>query len=120
MIGFRLAAQRPPDARRVTDTVVMRFDHVYEVDPALMTEHVPQQDIPAWDTHRIVASRWEHLAWMHDHFADSVLSGEEILGDLEGDVGAAPGPPATADVGAGLGPPATGTGDNQRESRDQL
>ena len=50
MIGFRLAAQRPPDARRVTDAVVMRFDHVYEVDPALMTEHVRQQEIPAWDT----------------------------------------------------------------------
>ena len=33
MIGFRLAAQRPPEERRVTDVVVMRFDHVYEVDP---------------------------------------------------------------------------------------
>ena len=44
-----------------------------------MTEHVHQQDIPNWDFQRIVASRWEHLAWMHDHFADSVLSGEELL-----------------------------------------
>ena len=57
----------------------MRFDHVYEVDPALMTEHTPQQEIPAWDTQRIVESRWEHLAWMHDHFADSVVSGEELI-----------------------------------------
>ena len=73
MIGFRLAAQRPPEARRVTDAVVMRFDHVYEVDPGLMTEHVRQQAIPAWDTRRIVDSRWEHLDWMHGHFADELL-----------------------------------------------
>lgn len=79
MIGFRLAAQRPPDPQRVTDTVVMRFDHVMEVDPDLMTEHVEQHDFPAWDTKRIVDSRWEHLAWMHDHWADSVISGEELL-----------------------------------------
>ena len=83
MLGFRLAAQRPPDARRIKDDVVMRFDHVYEVDPALMTEHVRQQDFPAWDTLRIVASRWDHLAWMHEHFADSVISGEELLKELD-------------------------------------
>ena len=83
MIGFRLAAQRPPEARRVTDVVVMRFDHVYEVDPTLMTEHIQQQEIPAWDTERIVESRWEHLAWMHDHFADSVVSGEELIAELD-------------------------------------
>ena len=83
MLGFRLAAQKPPDAKRVTDGVVMRFDHVYEVDPSLMSEHVRQQDIPAWDTVRIVESRLEHLAWMHDHFADSVVSGEELLKEIE-------------------------------------
>ena len=83
MLGFRLSAQKPPDPRRINDDVVMRFDHVYEVDPALMTEHTPQQDIPAWDTKRIVASRWEHLAWIHDHFADSVVSGEELLEEIE-------------------------------------
>ena len=32
---------------------------------------------------RIVESRLEHLAWMHDHFADSVLSGEELLQEIE-------------------------------------
>ena len=85
MLGFRLAAQKPPEVRRINDTVVMRFDHVYEVDPELMTVHTPQQAIPAWDTLRIVDSRWEHLAWMHDHFADSVLSGEELLTELEGE-----------------------------------
>ncbi|MGH8990372.1 MAG: hypothetical protein ACRDZ7_02465 [Acidimicrobiia bacterium] len=72
MFGFRLAAQKPPEARRIKEDVVMRFDHVYEVDPEKMTVF-PQQDIPAWDTHRIVASRWDHLAWMHRHFADKVL-----------------------------------------------
>jgi hypothetical protein len=83
MLGFRLAAQKPPEAQRITDDVVMRFDHVYEVDPKLMRDHVRQQELPAWDTHRIVDSRWDHLAWMHDHFADSVLSGEELLKELE-------------------------------------
>jgi len=69
---WRLGDQRPPDPRRVSDGVVMRFDHIYEVDPELM-EHFPQQDLAAWDSKRIVDSRWEHLAWIHDHFADSVL-----------------------------------------------
>ena len=85
MIGFRLSAQRPPEARRVTDDVVMRFDHVYEVDPAKMTI-VEQQEMPAWDTMRIVDSRWEHLDWMHDHWADHVLTAEELgLGGKEPD-----------------------------------
>ncbi len=87
MIGFRLAAQRPPDPERINDQVVMRFEHVYEVEPGLMSEHTRQQDIPAWDTLRIVDSRWEHLAWMHDHFADSVVSGEELLREIEGEEG---------------------------------
>ena len=85
MLGFRLAAQKPPEAQRINDAVVMRFDHVYEVEPGLMSEHIQQQDIPAWDTLRIVESRWEHLAWMHDHFADSVVSGEELLKEIEGE-----------------------------------
>ncbi len=83
MLGFRLSAQQPPNAERVTDVVVSRFEHVYEVDPALMQENVKQQDIPNWDFERIVDSRWEHLAWMHNHFADSVLSGEELLQEIE-------------------------------------
>ncbi|MER3452913.1 MAG: hypothetical protein C4344_04435 [Acidimicrobiia bacterium] len=62
MIGFQLAAQKAPEAKRVTDAVIMRFDHVYEVDPALMTEHVSQQHLPTWDTLRIFDSRWAHLA----------------------------------------------------------
>ncbi len=37
MLGFKLSAQRPPEARRVNDDVVMRFDHIYEVDPTIAT-----------------------------------------------------------------------------------
>ena len=83
MLGFRFSAERPPEPQRVTDVVVTRFEHVLEVDPLLMTEHVRQQDIPNWDLRRIVDSRWEHLAWMHDHFADSVICGEELLAEIE-------------------------------------
>ena len=74
---FRLGDQKPPEPQRITDTVVMRFEHVYEVDPELM-RLTGQQELPAWDTRRIVDSRWEHLDWMHSHFADDVLlAGEE-------------------------------------------
>jgi hypothetical protein len=79
VIGFRLSAQQPPEPRRVNDAVVMRFEHVYEVDPALMRDHIRQHDFPAWETRRIVAGRWDHLAWMHAHWADTVLSGEQLL-----------------------------------------
>jgi hypothetical protein len=77
MLGFRLSAQQPPEPRRIKDDVIMRFDHVYEIDPALMRT-IEQDDMPAWDTHRIVAHRWDHLAWMHDHWADDVLSAEDL------------------------------------------
>ncbi len=77
MIGFTLAAQRPPEPRRITRDVVMRFDHVYEVDPLKMGI-IRQQEIPAWDTLRIVASRWDHLNWMHAHWADTMLTAEEL------------------------------------------
>jgi hypothetical protein len=70
---WRLGDQRPPDAKPIADGVVMRFEHVYEIDPQRM-QRFPQQDLPAWDTLRIVASRGEHLDWMHRHFADEVLS----------------------------------------------
>lgn len=83
MLGFRLSAQTPPEVKRVTDVVISRFEHVFEVDPALMSEHVRQQEIPNWDFQRIVDSRWEHLAWMHEHFAESVISGEELLAEIE-------------------------------------
>lgn len=81
MIGFRLSAQRPPEPRRVNDTVVQRYDHVYEVDPALMQDHIQQHEFPEWETRRIVDGRWEHLDWMHAHWADSVLCAEELLSE---------------------------------------
>jgi hypothetical protein len=83
MLGFRLSAQTPPEAQRVNDKVITRFEHVYEIDPSLMTEHIHQQQIPNWDLRRIVDSRWEHLHWMQDHFAEVALSGEELLAELE-------------------------------------
>jgi hypothetical protein len=70
---WRLGEQRPPSARPIAEGVVMRFEGVYEVDPERM-RRFPQQELPAWDTLRIVRSRHEHLAWMHAHFADEVLS----------------------------------------------
>ncbi len=41
----------------------------------------------AWDTMRIVAARWDHLAWMHDQWA--VASGEELLEELAAEEGTA-------------------------------
>jgi hypothetical protein len=69
---WRLGDQRPPEPRPVRDGVVMRVDHVYEVDPKLMRTF-PQQNMPVWDTRRIVENRLDHLAWIHDHFADEVI-----------------------------------------------
>jgi hypothetical protein len=84
MPTYRYSEQNePPEATRVTDVAVSRFEDVYEVDPALMTEHVSQQKFPNWDTLRIVASRHDHLDWMHRHWAGRVVSGEEILRGLE-------------------------------------
>ena len=71
----------PPEARRITDVAVMRFEHVYEVDPRLM-QTVPQQPFPNWDTLRIAHGREHHLEWMHRHFARKVISGEQILAGL--------------------------------------
>jgi hypothetical protein len=82
VIFFRLGQQRPPEPERVNDDVVMRFEHVYEIAPEKM-ETFRQIDMPAWDTLRIVAARWDHLAWMHDHWADRVLSVGELTGEGE-------------------------------------
>jgi hypothetical protein len=77
MTIWRLGDQRPPEPKRITDTVIERLEHQYEVDPDLM-QITPQQDMPVWDSRRIFESRWEHLDWMHNHFADEVLlAGEE-------------------------------------------
>lgn len=77
MFGFTLKAQKPPEPKPVAPGVVQRLEHVLEVDPRKM-EVFPQEAIPVWDTMRIVQSRWDHLQWMHDHWADLVVSGEEL------------------------------------------
>jgi hypothetical protein len=83
VIGFRLSAQGAPDPQRISDTVVMRHDHVYEVDPALMQAHVRQQDIPAWDTHRMVDARMAYLLWTQAHWSDVRISGDKLLAEIE-------------------------------------
>ena len=67
-----------PEATRVSDGVVVRMTHVYEVDPELMGQQFNQQNMPVWDTLRIIEGRNDHLNWMHDHFADETLvAGQE-------------------------------------------
>jgi hypothetical protein len=90
MTGYRYHEQsEPPEATPVTDVAITRFEHVYEVDPRLMVEHVTQQTFPNWDTLRIVHSRHDHLQWMHDHWAYGVISGAEVLAQLEAEDGSA-------------------------------
>jgi hypothetical protein len=79
--AFRYGDERePPPATQVSDVAITRFEHMYEVDPRLMAEHVRQQTFPNWDTKRIAGSRLDHLDWMHRHFAGTVVSAEELLG----------------------------------------
>jgi len=77
----------PPEATQATDVAITRYEHVYEVDPGLMVEHVNQQTFPNWDTLRIIDSRHDHLQWMHDHWAHTVISGEEVLRSLDEEPG---------------------------------
>lgn len=81
---YRYAEQfTPPPAVPVTDVAQTTFEHVYEVDPRLMQRHVLQQTFPNWDTLRIMHSRQDHLAWMHAHFASTVVAGAQILAEVE-------------------------------------
>lgn len=83
MSPFRPGDERvPPEPRRVSDVAITRFDHIYEVDPALMTEHVRQHPMPNWDTLRLADARGDHLAWMHRLFADRVVSAQALLDAL--------------------------------------
>ena len=80
MSPYRRGDQKtPPPPQQMSDVAIMRFEHIFEVDPKLMTEHVRQQAFPNWDTQRIAASRHDHLDWMHRHWATAVISGEELL-----------------------------------------
>jgi hypothetical protein len=79
-MSFRPQEERvAPPATPVTDVAITRFEHVFEVEPGLMTEHVVQQTFPNWDTLRIVRARHDHLEWMHRHWARVVVSGEGLL-----------------------------------------
>jgi hypothetical protein len=81
---YRFAEQHtPPPPLRASEVAQTTFEHVYEVDPRLMQEHVLQQVFPNWDTLRIMRSRHDHLAWMHRHFASTVVTGSEILAEVE-------------------------------------
>jgi hypothetical protein len=73
----------PPEPERVSDVAVTTFEHVYEVDARLMERWVLQQQFPNWDSLRIMNSRHDHLAWMHRHFADTVVTGSELLAEVE-------------------------------------
>jgi hypothetical protein len=48
-----------------------------------MERHVLQQVFPNWDTLRIMRSRHDHLDWMHRHFAARVVTGSQLLAELE-------------------------------------
>ncbi len=88
---YRFAEQHtPPPAERVSEVAQTTFEHVYEVDPRLMDVHVLQQVFPNWDTLRIMRSRHDHLAWMHQHFADTVVTGSQILAEVERETQSAP------------------------------
>ncbi|MBJ7593764.1 MAG: hypothetical protein JF886_02705 [Candidatus Dormibacteraeota bacterium] len=52
-----------------------------------MQRFVRQQAFPNWDTSRIVTSRHDHLAWMHQHWCRTVVSGESLLAELESEDG---------------------------------
>jgi hypothetical protein len=86
---YRFGEQHtPPDAVRVSEVAQTTFEHVYEVDPRLMRVHVLQQVFPNWDTLRIMRSRHDHLDWMHAHFARSVVTGSQLLAEVEAEAGA--------------------------------
>ena len=90
---YRFAEQHtPPAPQRASEVAQTTFEHVFEVDPRLMQVHVLQQVFPNWDTLRIMRSRGDHLAWMHRHFAEKVVSGSSILDELDREANPVPPP----------------------------
>lgn len=84
VVGYRYAEQHsPPEPERVSDVAVTTFEHVFEVDERLMERWVLQQQFPNWDSLRIMNSRHDHLDWMHRHFAAKVVTGSELLAEVE-------------------------------------
>ena len=86
-IGYRYSEQHtPPQPERVSDVAITTHPHVFEVDPRLMERWVLQQQFPNWDSLRIMNSRADHLAWMHRHFATTVVTGSELLAEVESEL----------------------------------
>jgi hypothetical protein len=84
--GYRYGEQHTaPTPHRVSDVALTTFEHVFEVDPRLMERWVLQQTFPNWDSLRIMNARHDHLDWMHQHFAEKVLSGSELLAEVDAD-----------------------------------
>jgi hypothetical protein len=89
---YRFADQHTvPRGVPVSEVARTTFEHVYEVEPRLMQEHVLQQVFPNWDTLRIMRSRHEHLDWMHRHFATTVVAGSALLAEVEAESTEGPG-----------------------------
>ena len=87
-IGYRHAEQHtPPEPVRVSDVAMTTHPHVFEVDPRLMERWVLQQTFPNWDSLRIMNGRHDHLAWMHRHFASKVVTGSELLAEVDAEGG---------------------------------
>ena len=73
---YRFAEQHAvPPPVRVSAVAQTTFEH--------MQVHVLQQVFPNWDTLRIMRSRHDHLDWMHRHFAERVVTGSQILAELD-------------------------------------
>jgi len=105
-VPYRFAEQHtPPEAHRVSEVAQTTFEHVYEVDPRLMQTHVLQQVFPNWDTLRIMRSRHDHLAWMHRHFAEKVVTGSEVLAEVERESAPTTGQTAAPPAGTAGGSP---------------
>lgn len=46
-------------------------DGILQVDPERMQD--VEQHVSVWDQRRIIANRWDYLAWMQHHFAVKVV-----------------------------------------------
>ena len=87
-IGYRRGEQMvPPAPQRASDVAITTHEHVFEVDPRLMERWVLQQQFPNWDSLRIMNSRHQHLEWMHKHFAHRVVTGSELLAEVDAEDG---------------------------------
>ena len=58
-----------------------------------MQRWVLQQEFPNWDSLRIMNARADHLAWMHRHFAGTVVPGSALLAEIEAETDSPGGEP---------------------------